>query len=137
MFPLPIFTWIKIGACVIALAGSWYMGFKFESNRFEAYKAEQIEIVHKKEVEAQAKTDEIRKAKDAQINSINNQLANALVELRNRPSRTNQSSNNGQSGTGATLFAEDAEFLIREASRADQIRTALDACYKQYDEVTK
>jgi len=134
MFPLPIFTWIKIGACVIALAGSWYMGFKFESNRFEAYKAEQIEIVHKKEVESQAKTDEIRKAKDAQINSINNQLVDAISELRKRSSRADKASD-GQSGTGRALYAEDAEFLIREAARADTIRAGLDACYKQYDAI--
>ena len=83
-----------------------------------------------------SRADQIRKDKDAQINAINNQLANALIELRNRPSRTNQSSNNGQSGTGATLFAEDAEFLIGEAARADKLRTALTACYAQYDQVT-
>jgi len=110
---------------------------RYEHNVFEEYKAEEIKNAREKEHQMQDATDLIRKDKDAQINAINNQLADALIELRNRPSRTNQSSNNGQNGTGATLFAEDAEFLIREATRADQIRTALDACYKQYDEVTK
>ena len=136
MFPLPIFTWIKIGVAVISLAGSWYMGYSFESSRFEAYKADQITETHKKEVEAQLATDQIRKVKDAQIANINNQLADALVSLRSRNSRTDKASN-GQSGTGATLYAEDAEFLIREASRADQIRAGLQACYSQYDAVAK
>ena len=134
MFPLPIFTWIKIGAAVIALAGSWYMGYSFEASRFAQYKADQIAETQKKEREAQLATDEIRKAKDAQINSINNQLVDAISELRKRSSRTDQASN-GQSGTGATLYAEDAEFLIREAARADTIRAGLDACYKQYDAI--
>ena len=110
---------------------------RYEHNAFEEYKAEEIKNAREKEHQMQDATDQIRKDKDAQINAINNQLANALIELRNRPSRTNQSSNNGQSGTGATLFTEDAEFLVREASRADQIRTGLEACYKQYDEITK
>jgi hypothetical protein len=124
-----------IGLAVIAMAGIGYG--RYEHNVFEEYKAEEIKNAREKEHQIQDATDQIRKDKDAQINAINNQLANALVELRNRPSRTSQISSNGQNGTGSTLFAEDAEFLVREATRADQIRTALDACYKQYDEVTK
>ena len=135
MFPLPISFYIYAGLTVIALAGVGYG--RHEHNVFEEYKAEEIKNAREKEHQMQDATDQIRKDKDAQINAINNQLANALIELRSRPSRTNQSSNNGQSGTGATLFAEDAEFLIGEAARADTIRTALDACYKQYDEVTR
>jgi len=134
MFPLPILTYVKLVAIAFALLFSAYLGYNFEHSRFLAFKASIIEETRKKEIEQQAKTDEIRKVKDAQIQSINNQLANALVQLRNRPSRSDTTSN-GQSGTGATLYAEDAEFLIREAARADQIRTGLDACYKQYDAI--
>ena len=135
MFPLPISSYLMIGLAVVAMVGIGYG--RYEHNAFEEYKAEEIANAREKEHQIQDATDQIRKDKDAQINSINNQLANALIELRSRPSRTSQVSNNGQNGTGSTLFAEDAEFLIREATRADQIRTALDACYKQYDEVTK
>ena len=135
MFPLPISSYLMIGLAVVAMAGIGYG--RYEHNAFEEYKAEEIKNAREKEHQMQDATDQIRKDKDAQINAINNQLANALVELRSRPSRTSQISNNGQSGTGLSLSAEDAEFLIREATRADQIRTALDACYKQYDEVTK
>jgi len=135
MFPLPISSYLMIGLAVIAMAGIGYG--RYEHNAFEEYKAEEIKNAKEKEHRMQDATDQIRKDKDAQINAINNQLANALIELRSRPSRTSQISSNGQNGTGAALFAEDAEFLVREATRADQIRTALDACYKQYDEVTK
>ena len=135
MFPLPISSYLMIGLAVIAMAGIGYG--RYEHNAFEEYKAEEIANAREKEHQIQDATDQIRKDKDAQINSINNQLANALVELRSRPSRTSQISSNGQNGTGSTLFAEDAKFLIREATIADQIRTALDACYKQYDEVIK
>ena len=124
-----------IGLAVVAMAGIGYG--RYEHNAFEEYKAEEIKNAREKEHQMQDATDQIRKDKDAQINAINNQLADALVQLRNRPSRTSQISSNGQNGTGSTLFAEDAEFLIREAARADQIRTGLEACYKQYDEITK
>ena len=132
MFPLPILTYVKIGLCALVLCGSWYLGYSFEASRFERYKAEQITETQKKEREAQQAADQIRKDKDVQIANINNQLADALVELRKRPSRTDQASN-GQGRSGLSLFAEDAGFLDREAARADVLRTALDACYKQYD----
>lgn len=96
--------------------------------------AAQEKVIREKEHQYQADADKIRTDKDAQIKAINNQLVDAISELRKRPSRAEQAAN-GQSGTGATLSAEDAEFLIREASRADQIRIGLDACYKQYDSI--
>ena len=135
MFPLPISSYLMIGLAVIAMAGVGYG--RYEHNAFEEYKAEEIKNAREKEHQMQDATDQIRKDKDAQINAINNQLADALVQLRNRPSRTSQISSNGQNGTGSTLFAEDAEFLIREATRADQIRTGLESCYKQYDSISR
>ena len=138
MFPLPISSYVMIGLAVIAMAGIGYG--RYEHNVFEKYKAEEIKNAREKEHQMQDATEQIRKDKDAQINAINNQLANALVELRNRPSRTSQISNNGQAtsaSNGSQLFYEDSTFLAREASRADTIREALKACYAQYDEVTK
>jgi hypothetical protein len=135
MFPLPISSYLMIGLAVIAMAGVGYG--RYEHNAFEEYKAEEIKNAREKEHQIQDATDQIRKDKDAQINAINNQLANALIELRNRPSRSSQISSNGQSGTGLSLYAEDGSFLEWEAARADKLRTALEACYKQYDEVTK
>ena len=131
MFPLPISSYLMIGLAVVAMAGIGYG--RYEHNAFEEYKAEEIKNAREKEHQMQDATDQIRKDKDAQINAINNQLANALVELRSRPSRTSQISNNGQSGTGLSLSAEDSVFLEREAARADILRSALSACYQQYD----
>ena len=136
MFPLPIITYVKIGVAVLLLSTSFYLGFRLANNRFLEYKADQAAKTAQIEKEHQEATDQIRKEKDAQIASINNQLVDAISELRKRPSRTTEASN-GQSCNGSGLYAEDAEFLIREASRADEIRVALAACYKQYDEVTK
>ena len=136
MFPLPLLTYVKIGVAVLLLSTSFYLGFRLANNRFLEYKADQIAKTAQIEKEHQEATDQIRKEKDAQIASINNQLVDAISQLRKRPSRS-QDTSNGQSGTGATLFAEDAEFLIREAARADQIRAGLEACYKQYDAIAK
>jgi len=96
--------------------------------------ASQEKVIREKEHQYQADADKIRTEKDAQIKAINSQLVDSISELRKRSSRTSETST-GQSGTGATLFAEDAEFLIREAARADQIRVGLEACYKQYDSI--
>jgi hypothetical protein len=118
---------------------TFFAGWTVNGWRYQKKEAAQViaqeKAIQQKIAENQKATDKIRKDKDAQIKSINDQLYNALVQLRSRPSRSEYSTNNGQDGTGRSLSSEDAEFLIREAARADQIRTALDACYKQYDEV--
>ena len=135
MFPLSLFTYAKIGIVCLLVLGSGYTGYALEAARFDRYKAEQMAQVQKVEKEYQAATDEIRKKKNEKISSINSQLNNALVQLRSRPNRTNSASD-GQTAkycTGAQLYAEDAELALREAVRADTIREALNACYKQYD----
>ena len=136
MFPLSILTYVKIGLVALCLCGAGYLGYSLEAARFDRYKALQAEQTQKAEQEHQQAADQIRKQKDAQIASINNSLADALVQLRSRPNRA-QASSNGQGGTGLSLSAEDATFLEREAARADVLRSALDACYKQYDALNK
>ena len=124
----------KIIGAIIVVCGIWYNGYSVGYSKLTAYKLEQETETRKKEAEQQAATDEIRKAKDAQIRDINDKLVDAISELRKRSSRA-ESAANGACGTGATLSSEDAEFLVREASRADEIRIGLDACYKQYDAI--
>ena len=124
--------YVKILAGAIVLFGIWFNGYSVGHNQLTKYKLEQETQTRQKEAQQQTIADQIEKDKNAQIKAINNQLVDAISELRKRTSRTDKATN-GQSGTGATLFAEDAEFLIREAARADQIRAGLEACYKQYD----
>ena len=134
MFPLPILTYVKLGIIVIALFFSAYLGYSFEHSRFLAFKTAIAEETRQKEIEHQTAADKIEKDKNAQIKAINSQLVDAISELRKRPNRPENASI-GQSGTGSTLYAEDAEFLIREASRADTIRVALQSCYQQYESI--
>ena len=132
MFPLGIMNYVKIGLAALLLCGAGYLGYSLEAARFDRYKAEQQVATQKIEKAHQAAADQIRKEKDAQITFINNSLADALIKLRERPSRADSGST-GQGGTGMSLSAEDAEFLEREAARADVLRTNLQACYEQYD----
>lgn len=88
-------------------------------------------------------TIEITKDRDDEIANINASRDALLVQLRNRPRRPTspaaESSIDGQAAsgcTGSSIYAQDAEFLIREAARADTIRAGLKACYAQFDEIS-
>lgn len=126
MFGINIYA-IMAMVSVVLFCGGFVNGCSYQQSK-------QKKVIRDKEHQYQADADNIRKEKDAQIQTINNQLVNAISELRKRPSRTTEASN-GQSCNGTGLYAEDAEFLIREAARADQIRVALDSCYKQYEAI--
>lgn len=85
-------------------------------------------------------TTRIEKDKADEISSLRADRDAALAELRNRPRRpapsATQSEADAEDGPGATgrqLYGEDAEFLVREAARADEIRAEVKACYAQYD----
>jgi len=138
MFGLnPFVLYGAIAAVVIAFGSGFGAGYKWEKSNFDNYKLEQERNTRIKEQEHQVATDEIRKAKDAKIADINNKLLDAISELHKRTSRPAEVSDNGQSCSGRSLYSEDAIFLIREAARADVLRTALEACYNQYEQVTK
>ena len=116
---------------------------------FDAYRIAQTQALQKAESEYRAKeqawqesVNQTTKEKDEAIQNIHARLDDALGELRKRPARPASgpvptSSCNGQGGTGAGIYAEDAGFLVRESARADQLRAALGACYSQYDALTK
>lgn len=104
---------------------------------------EASELAREREQVMMASAEKLRKDKDAQIASLNGRLGSALDGLRQRPQRTPASPEGSPAAcscagaTGSQLSREDAEFLVREAARADSLRTALDQCYRQYDEVRK
>jgi hypothetical protein len=126
MFGLNIYA-IYAFVAVTLFCGGFVNGCSYQQSKAE-------KTVRDKEHQYQADADQIRKDKDAQIKTINTQLVNAVSELRKRPSRATKTIN-GQDCNGATLSAPDAEVLIRIASRADEIRIGLQACYNQYDAI--
>jgi hypothetical protein len=126
MFGVNLYAIIAVVA-VALFCGGFVNGCSYQQSKAE-------KTIRDKEHQYQADADQIRKDKDAQIKVINNQLVDAVSELRKRPSRTAETSN-GKNCNGASLFAEDAEFLVREAARADEMRVSLASCYKQYDSI--
>jgi hypothetical protein len=126
MFGLNLYAIYAIVA-VTLFCGGFVNGCSYQQSKAE-------KTIRDKEHQYQANADQIRKEKDAQIKVINTQLVDAVSELRKRPSRAAEATA-GKGCNGTSLFAEDAEFLVREAARADEIRVGLIACYKQYDAI--
>jgi hypothetical protein len=131
MFGLNLYAIMAVGA-IILFCGGFVNGCSYQQSKAE-------KVVREKEHEYQTATDRIRKDKDEKINTINNQLADAISELRKRPSRSSEASDGSapKGCNGSQLYSEDAEFLIRESARAEKVRVALLSCYQQYDEVGK
>jgi hypothetical protein len=108
---------------------------------FDAYRIAQTIALQKadaanraKEQEWQASANQTMKAKDEAIQNIHARLDGALGKLRDRPSRPASGAvpappSNCPGATGAQLLRDDAEFLVRLASRADTIAAERDACY--------
>jgi hypothetical protein len=126
MFGLNLYAILAIVGSVL-FCGGFVNGCSYQQSKAE-------KVVRDKEHQYQADTDKIRTEKDAQLKDINNQLVDAIGKLRSRSSNATKTIN-GQDCNGAALSAPDADFLIREAARADEIRVGLQACYKQYDSI--
>jgi hypothetical protein len=126
MFGINLYAIIAVVA-IILFCGGFVNGCSYQQSKAE-------KVVREKEHEYQSAADTIRKDKDAQIKVINTQLVNAISGLRSRSSSPAKTVT-GQDCNGQALSSPDAEFLIREAARADEIRVALEACYKQYDAI--
>ena len=126
MFGINIYAIIAV-VSVVLFCGGFVNGCSYQQSKAE-------KTVRDKEHQYQADADKIRTDKDAQLKVINSQLLDAIGQLRSRSSNATKTVN-GQDCNGAALSAPDAEFLVREAARADEIRVGLQACYKQYEAI--
>lgn len=92
----------------------------------------------------QSTADKIRQEKTREIRHLSAARDAALRELRNRDERPavggDAAADAGPAGagpvascTGAQLFRSDAEFLVWEAARADEVRAHLSECRAAYD----
>lgn len=141
------FWYLPVIAILVAFTGLQQMRIEHAQAKLSDYKLVQAQAAEKAAKDArereQAMQDEatqITEAKDEQIRIIGDQLDTALASLRNRPERpaghVPKASGSCKGATGANLSRPDAEFLTRESARADRLRSALDACYRQYDSLT-
>ena len=102
--------------------------------------AKAMAAAREKEQALQANADQLRQEKDNEIRTINARAAAVADSLRKRPARAEAGTVSSTTSpgcpapvcTGAGLSREDAEFLAREAARADELRSALNQCLKQY-----
>jgi len=85
-----------------------------------------------------------RRAKNAQIASLDADLAAALSRLSDRADRPSgadlpqaASTGAGERCTGAELYRADAEFLSREAARAERLVGELAECQAAYDRAVR
>lgn len=134
---------------VVILAFGWHTYDKQEA--VQEARAEVVESYNKalvaahisalkKQNEMLEEANKLKESKDAKISTLNSKLDNALSELRNRPYRPAPNTPNPNpeiSCTGTQLYREDAEFLTREANRAQKVLIERDYYYEQYELVRK
>lgn len=114
------------------VAGWTVNGWRYEKNISQG-----IQKSQNVQYEIQNALTKERQKKDAEIRYITNLYNDSLKQLRERPLRSSQTAPNGKTCTGADLSREDAEFLVREAARADEVVANLNFCYNTYEETRK
>jgi predicted RNase H-like nuclease (RuvC/YqgF family) len=145
-----MFDWFKFGiiaSIFTALVGGHYY---LQGNAVDAavkkvedkYKL-QLQISEQKAITSTAKlykeTIDDLNTKNEKLNNLNTEYERAIVSLRNRKARPSEPVHTTvteirETCTGRELFKEDAEFLTREASRADKVVVQRDFYYQRYEE---
>ena len=133
---------VVIGCLIGWTTNGWRLNASIASLR-ASYAEESTRVLvevrnrEKSLIEASERT---RKDRDAKVKNLNGRLNAALSELQQRPSRSVNSPTDTAScsgATGANLSKEDAEFLVRESTRADTVVEHLNYCIAQYQSLTK
>ena len=125
------------GAALISAAAGFYGGWTIKQGQWDA-----ATVAAQQEAQTQREQQDAAIAKQNQthadqVRSVNRKLADALERLRKRPERASEPARAAcEGGTGAELSGPDAAFLEREAARADELRSAVSACYAWIDQVT-
>lgn len=143
--------WLYAAAIAALMATNCTTLHRLDSAKVELsdLKAQHAEAARSAEASARSKEQAAaatlaqteKEARDAQ-KRLSADLAVALDSLRKRPKRPSggdvpKSAGNDVACTGASLHAEDAEFSIREAARADGLRLQLETCKAKYDQAVK
>lgn len=142
---------LKYSLLVAFILGVWCLHTYDKNKAVEAAKSVLISEYNEKLLKANAKAtavqtemqtgaDKQKEEKDAKIKELDTKLAATLNELRKRPKRppdNTQDSTTSKACTASSLYAEDAEFLAREAARADSILLERDYYYSEYESVRR
>lgn len=136
----------------LAAAGAWFIHYEREIGRDDKqaqWDADNVQRARAANLqrERNARVSVQRAEQQAQIEQrkineiarLNTDLARAVDELRNRPERPagpRPAASNPTAPTactGAELYRPDAEFLVREAARAQRVLLEREACHDKYD----
>lgn len=150
-------TWpIAAGALVIGLGVGAYADHKVMQSRIDKITIAHTEQLRVREVQRanderaerskeQAWTFKLNEVEQRRIDEnerLRTIAASATASVQQRPNRQPAPASGSsptptacKAATGAELSRPDAEFLIRLAERADEMRAALGACYQAYDSV--
>ena len=140
------YKWIAAAALVAVLSVShlraWRHGSASTQARWDAATAAQtvatlklVQDAQEKERSLQEAAEKLRRAKNAEINRLATDLADALDRLRNRPSRNDNLPPDTGTRHGcypSELFREDAAAFVQLAAEGDKLRASLAYCQAQY-----
>lgn len=151
MIPLPSFAAVRLGALVAVIAGAGFAGWTVRGWKADAaingLRATISQSVAKAVSEARTVERKEQEIVNEALRTQNDSLAGIaaglrhdIERLRQRPERPTVAAGvptaprpDCAGATGAELSRTDAEFLVREAARADDIRAGLVACYQVID----
>jgi hypothetical protein len=109
--------------------------------KLESERAQALQKDRDTETQWQENLNEVTTKQAEKLAEVQHHLDVAIISLRDRPKRpatlpdTPRVECEGTSGR--ELSREDAEFLAREAARADTIRAGLEACYAAFGGTVK
>lgn len=119
------------------LVAAWCYGVHWSNERHELKRLQAVEQARQVEANWQKNVAALQEVHRAEVTRLSAALERARRELRNRPDRMPEASREACAGaTGSELSRPDAEFLVGEAARADQLRADLEACTGWVEEVT-
>ncbi len=145
MIPSPMFM-LAVVIAFVANSFYWYAsGSNSADTRWKAKisqdRAEAEAAARATEQRHQEAANVIARRHSAEVSTVRRNLDIALDSLRSRPDRPagmpEAARTDCEGGTGAELFRPDAEFLAREAARADDVRAGLQTCYDHVDATLK
>lgn len=109
--------------------------------KLESERAQALQKARDTETQWQEEVNEVTTKQAEKLAEVQHHLDVAIISLRDRPKRSATLPDTPRvecsGATGRELSREDAEFLVREAARADTLRAGLEACYAAYDGTMK
>lgn len=138
-----MFGWLVAPICaLLVLAGTYSFGYMHGKatvqTDWDSANAQALEEQRDKEAELQSNMDKLRTEKNRELARLNTTVQRLSDSLRSRPDRplsgaAASARPDSEGCTGAVVYRQDGEFLIGEATRADQLRIALKTCQSAYE----